>query len=107
MLHRYLCLSHHPFLSLSLLCLFVSLPGDSSNWGRVKEKGRKGCKTGTQGLFFLLGQTNRDYGPKSAQVLFICQLSFICLCLSLFVGPGRSELNLFEGGVGHPSVVKQ
>lgn len=62
---------------------------------------------GTQGLFFSPGQTDQDYGSKSAQVLFICQLSFLCLGLSFFVGPGRSELNLFEGGVGHPSVVKQ
>lgn len=62
---------------------------------------------GTQGLFFSLGQTEQDYGPESAQVLFICQPSFLCLCLSLFVGPGGSELNLFGGGVGHPSVVKQ
>lgn len=52
MLYRYLSLSHHLFLSLSLLSLFVSLPGDSSNGGRVKEKG---VKNGDAGLVFLLG----------------------------------------------------
>ena len=57
-----------------------------------------------QGLFFSLGQTEQDYGLESAQVLFICQPPFLCLCLSLFVGPGGSELNLLGGG--HPSVVK-
>lgn len=34
------------------LSLFVSLPGDSSNGGRVKEKG---VKNGDAGLVFLLG----------------------------------------------------
>lgn len=62
---------------------------------------------GTRGLFFSSGQTEQDCGPESAQVLFICQPSFLCVRLSLFVGPGGSELNLLGGGVGHPSVVKQ
>lgn len=51
-----------------------------------------------QGLFFSLGQTEQDYGPESVQVPFICQPPFLCLCLSLFVGPGGSELNLLGGG---------
>lgn len=47
-------LSHHPFLSLSLFSLFVSLPGDSSNRGSERER-EKGVKNGDARLVFLLG----------------------------------------------------
>ena len=55
MLYRYLSLSHHPFLSLPLFSLFVSLPGDSSNGGESEREREKGVKNGDARLVFLLG----------------------------------------------------
>lgn len=43
------------YFSRFLSSLFVSLPGDSSNGDRVKEKREKGVKNGDEGLVFLLG----------------------------------------------------
>lgn len=67
----------------------------------MKEKREKGVKNGDAGLVFLpWAKQSRTMGPSLHKFFFICQPSFLCLCLSLFVGPGGSELNLFGGEGG-------
>lgn len=55
-------------------------------------------------MFFPLALTESSCGSESAQVLLICQPSFLSVCLSLFLS---SELSLFGAVVGCPSVVEE
>ena len=63
---------------------------------------------GMQGLFFLPGPNRAGLWARVRTSYFLfANHSFSVPVYPRFVGPGGSELNLFEGGVGHPSVVKQ
>lgn len=59
MLYRYLSLA-----SISLPSLFVSLPGDSPNGGRLKEKSRMGEKWGYRACFSPRAKQSEAMGPN-------------------------------------------